>query len=280
MLFIPGNNPGMLQNGCVFGADSAIFDLEDAVALTEKDAARRLVANALKYVDYGPTEKVVRINSLDTFAQDDIRAIVPEGPDALLVPKVQAPGDIVQVAAMVEAVEIEGREPIQLIALMETPQGIAEAYSIAKAHPRLTGLALGAEDYTALLGIRRSPEGDEIYLARGMVVNAAAAAGIQPIDTPFTDVNDMAGLSRDTDYAKKLGFKGKLAINPRQIAAIHQVFTPSREEVQWAKRVIAALRQANSEGAGVASLDGKMVDAPIVSRAEQVIYLAQTLGLA
>lgn len=279
MLFLPGNNPGMLQNGGIFGADSLILDLEDAVAPAEKDTARLLVAHALREVDYSGCEKVVRINTLDTFGKQDIRAIVPCRPDALLVPKVQSAEDIRAVAAEIAAVEQAGQAPVGIIALIETPRGLAEAYSIASASARLLALALGAEDYTASLGAQRTKEGTEIVSARAALVNAAAAAGIQSIDTPFTDVNDEEGLVKDTAFAKQLGFKGKLTINPRQIDSIHTVFNPSSKEIDWAERVMLAIRQAEAEGSGVASLDGKMVDAPIVNRAERTLYLADLLGL-
>lgn len=280
MLFVPGNNPGMLQNAGVFGADSVILDLEDAVSPAEKDAARLLVANALRHVDYGASERVVRINPLDSFAKADIEAIVPCMPDVLLIPKVQAPNDVREIAELVEKAEAGSGMQVKLIALLETPSGIAEAYQIGKSHPRLVGLALGAEDYTAALGAKRTPEGTEIYMARSMVVNAAAAAGIHSLDTPFTDANDEAGLLRDTAFAKQIGFKGKLAINPRQIESIHSIFNPTTQDILWAERVLAAIKRAEAEGSGVASLDGKMVDAPIVNRAEQVLYLAELLGLA
>ncbi|MEL7633476.1 MULTISPECIES: aldolase/citrate lyase family protein [Sporomusa] len=280
MLFMPGNNPGMLQNGGVFGADALILDLEDAVAPQEKDAARLLVAQALQTVDYAASEKVVRINPLDTFAAEDIKAIVPCRPDALLVPKVEKPEDIIEVVRMAAAAEQPGQPPVKLIALLETPAGIAEAYRIAKADARVVALAFGAEDYTAALGAKRTKEGTEIFSARSIVVNSAAAAGIQSIDTPFTDVNDREGLIEDTELAKQLGFKGKLAINPRQIDDIHKVFNPTEKDIDWAQRVIKSIRKAEAEGSGVASLDGKMVDAPIVARAERILYLARLLGLA
>lgn len=280
MLFMPGNNPGMLQNGGVFGADAIILDLEDAVAPQEKDAARLLVAQSLKTVDYGTSEKIVRINPLDTFARKDIEDIVPCRPDALLVPKVESPEDIQEVARLVAAAEKPGQAPVKLIALLETPCGIAEAYRIAKADKRVVALAFGAEDYTASLGAKRTKEGTEIFSARTIVVNSAAAAGIQSIDTPFTDVNDREGLIADTLLAKQLGFKGKLSINPRQIDDIHNVFNPTEQDINWAERVIKAIRKAEAEGSGVASLDGKMVDAPIVARAERILFLARLLGLA
>lgn len=279
MLFIPGNNPAMLQNGGIFGADSVILDLEDAVAPGEKDAARWLVAQTLRNVDYGESEKVVRINPLDTFGCQDIKDIVPCQPDALLVPKVQCAEDINNVLNLIQAVQQPGQKPIVLVALLETPRGIAEAYTIAQAHNSVVALALGAEDYTAALGAKRTKEGTEIFTARTMVINAAAAAGIQAIDTPYTDANDDDGLLADTLLAQQLGFKGKLSINPRQLDVIHGVFNPSEADIEWAQQVIAAIRKAEAEGSGVASLNGKMVDAPIVSRAERILYLARLLRL-
>lgn len=278
MLFMPGNNPAMLQNGGVFGADSVILDLEDAVAPNEKDAARLLVAEALKTVDYGESEKIVRINPMDTFGKQDIPVIVPCGPDALLVPKVQSAQEVKEVSALVGQYE-KSPGSIKLVALIETPQGIAEAYNIARADKRLVALALGAEDYTAFLGAKRTKEGEEIYSARAALVNAAAAAGIQSIDTPFTDANDDEGLNEDTLKAKELGFKGKLAINPRQIDIIHDVFNPSEHDINWAERVLEAIKRAEEEGSGVASLNGKMVDAPIANRARTIMHLADKLGL-
>ncbi len=280
MLFIPGNNPGMLQNGGVFCADAVILDLEDAVAPLEKDAARLLVAEALTVVDYGASEKVVRINPLDTdMCADDIRAIVPCGPDALLLPKVQGPKDVQEAAALVAAAELPGQKPVKLMALIETPRGLAEAYAIAAADGRLTALAFGAEDYTAGLGATRTKEGTEILAARSLLVNAAAATGVDAIDTPFTDTNDEEGLTKDTALAKQMGFRGKLCINPRQVDVVHAVFNPSAAEIGWAERVVRAIRRAEEQGSGVVAVDGKMVDAPIVSRAERILQLAALLGL-
>ncbi len=279
MLFIPGNNPGMLQNGGLFGADSVILDLEDAVAPQEKDAARWLVAEALKNVAYGSSEKVVRINPLDTFGVQDMQAIVPCQPDVLLVPKVESVEDIEAVTALTAQAERAGQTPVQLIALLETSLGIAQAHQIAQRKGRLVALALGAEDYTAGLGATRTKEGREIFTARSLVINAAAAAGIQSLDTPFTDANDEGGLYQDTLTGKELGFKGKLAINPRQLDVIHSVYNPTLATIEWAGEVVQAIRKAAAEGSGVASLHGKMVDAPIVARAEQILELAKRLGM-
>ena len=277
MLFVPGNNPAMLQNAGVFGADAVILDLEDAVAPREKDAARFLVAEALRQVDFKTSARVVRINTLDTGGAEDLRRVVPCIPAAVLVPKVQSASDILAVAGLLEALEQPGQAPVQIIALIETPRGLAEAYSIATVHPRVIALAFGAEDHTAAIGAKRTKEGLEIISARGVLINSAAAAGVAAIDTPFTDINDEAGLRADVALARQLGYKGKLAIHPRQVDLIHEVMNPSVEEIRWAQRVLAVLRQAEQEGAGAVSLDGKMIDAPIELRARHVLKLAENI---
>ncbi len=277
MLFVPGNNPGMLQNAGVFGADAVILDLEDAVALREKDAARFLVAEALNRIDFKASARIVRINTMDTGGAEDLRVIVPCQPAAVLAPKVQSATDILSVVNLLEELEKQGQDPVQIIALIETPRGLAEAYAIATVHPRVVALAFGAEDYTAAIGAKRTKEGMEIISARGMLINSAAAAGVAAIDTPFTDINDEEGLRADVALARQLGYKGKLAIHPRQVDIIHEGMNPSAEEIRWAQRVLAVLRQAEQEGAGAVSLDGKMIDAPIELRAKHVLKLAENI---
>lgn len=277
MLFVPGNNPAMLQNAGVFGADAVILDLEDAVAPREKDTARFLVAEALRQVDFKTSARVVRINTLDTGGAEDLQRVVSCTPAAILVPKVQSAPDILAVAGLLETLEQPGQAPVQIIALIETPRGLAEAYAIATVHPRVIALAFGAEDYTAAIGAKRTKEGMEIISARGVLINSAAAAGVAAIDTPFTDINDEAGLRADVALARQLGYKGKLSIHPRQVDLIHEVMNPSVEEIRWAQRVLAVLRQAEQEGAGAVSLDGKMIDAPIELRARHVLKLAENI---
>ena len=276
-LFVPGNNPSMVQNAAVFGSDVVILDLEDAVSPKEKDTARFLVTEALQTVDYHKCGIVVRINPLEYNGAADIAAVVPAAPDALLVPKVQSAADIQAVAAQIATYEKPGQPEVKIIALIETPKGLAEAYSIAAADKRVIALALGAEDYTAALGAKRTRDGMEILGARTTLLNAAAAAEIPAVDTPFTDINDEEGLRKDLALAKQLGFKGKLSIHPRQIEIIHEELSPSKDETRWAERVVAAIRQAEQDGSGAISLDGKMIDAPIVSRAKQVLKMADKL---
>lgn len=275
LLFVPGNNPAMVQNAGVFGSDAVILDLEDAVSPQEKDTARLLVAHALRAIDYLPAEVIVRINPLDNGGLEDIAAVAPAAPAAVLVPKVQTAADVHAVAERLTAYEQQGKAQIKIISLIETPRGLAEALSIAGSHPRLFALAFGAEDYTAAIGASRTREGLEILAARSAIINAAAAAGVAAIDTPFTDVNDETGLAKDVAFARQLGFKGKLAIHPRQVDVIHAGFNPSQAEVRWAERVLAAIRQAKQDGSGVVALDGKMIDAPIVLRASQVLRMAE-----
>jgi len=277
MLFVPGNNPSMVQNAAVFGSDAVILDLEDAVSPQEKDTARFLVVEALKTVDYHKCGIVVRINPLEYGGGDDIAAVVPAAPDALLVPKVQSADDVHAVVALVAAHEAPGQPAVKIIALIETPRGLAEAYSIARADKRVIALALGAEDYTTALGAKRTREGMEIFSARTSLLNAAAAAEIPAIDTPYTDINDEEGFRKDLSLAKQLGFKGKLSIHPRQIEIIHEVLSPTKEEIRWAERVVAVIRQAEQEGSGAVALDGKMIDVPVVLRAKQVLKMADML---
>ncbi len=282
MLFIPGNNPGMLQNAGILGADSIILDLEDAVSISEKDSARILVKNALKSVDFYGTEVLVRINPLSTgFGAMDIDTVARVKPDALLVPKATEE-DITEIDEMLFRIETEeGFEngSIKLVALIETAYGVENVHSILGKNKRIIGALLGGEDLTADLGIKRTKDGDEIRYARSKVATACRAYRIASIDTPFADVSDMEGLRKDTLLAKSIGLTGKAAINPRQVDIIHDVFAPSEEEIKDAERVLQAAVEAEAQGLGVFSLDGKMVDAPIISRARDVLEKARLAGL-
>lgn len=282
MLFMPGNNPGMVQNAGILGADSIILDLEDAVSISEKDSARILVRNAIKSVNFYNTEVIVRINPLSTeFSEDDIREIAAVMPDALLVAKASEE-DIIKVDEILCEVEKKmGFEKgiIKLFPLIETAYGLENVYSIIKASCRNIGILLGAEDLTADLGIKRTKVGEEIFYARSKVAAACRALKVDAIDTPFTDLNDFEAFVRDIEKAKSIGMTGKAAINPRQIDTIHNVFAPTKEEVSYAIRVLEAMEEAKLGGKGVFSLDGKMVDAPIIARAVTILSKAKTMGL-
>ena len=279
LLFLPGNNPGNVQSGGLFGADAVVLDLEDAVAPAEKDAARDLVAAALQTVDYGTCEKFVRINSLDHNGAQDIRVIVPCGPDVILLPKIESPAEVVEQVKLIKAAERPGQKPVVVMAVMETPIGVVRAYDIAVSDPRVTAISLGAEDYTAAMGLTRTKEGQEIFVPRATIANIASAAGVDCIDTPFTDVNDSEGLLADTLLSKSLGYQGKVAINPRQIDTIHQAYAPTETEIRWAQRVVEAVEEGKRKGSGVVAVGGKMIDPPVVARANRTIDMAIALHL-
>lgn len=282
MLFMPGNNPGMLQNAGILGADSVILDLEDAVSLDEKDAARVLVRNAISNLNFSGCEVVVRINSIKgDYGYDDINVIARVKPDAILVPKATEE-DIEEIDEMLSIIEREEGfklGSIKIIPLVETAIGLENIRETILASKRNIAVLLGAEDLTADMGIKRTREGEEIFYARNRVASICKAYKIDAIDTPFADVNDIEGLIEDTKRAKSIGMTGKAAINPRQIDYIHDVFSPSREEIEYARRVLAAKEVALKEGKGVFSLDGKMVDAPIIQRAETILHKAKLAGL-
>ena len=283
MLFLPGNNPNMLINGNCLGSDAVIFDLEDAVSPAENDAARILVRNTMRYMDFGGCERIVRINSIDTpFWKADIDEILPWKPDLILLPKTGTARDVQTVDAyMTEVEERLGMEKnaVGLMPLIETALGVENSFAIASAADRVQALFLGAEDLTADLQCKRTKEGREIEYARTRLVVAARAAGVDVYDTPFTDVNDDEGIVTDARLAKALGFTGKASISPRHVEVINQTFSPTLKEIDYAYEVMEAISLAKQQGKGAIALHGKMVDAPIVARAERTIAMAKALGL-
>ena len=283
MLFLPGNAPKMIINGNYLGSDAVIFDLEDAVAPDQKDAARLLVRNVLGSLEFDRVETIVRINSIDTpYWQKDLEAIVPNKPDIIMLPKTGMARDVEVVDDYLAALEEKlGMEvgTVRLMPLIETALGIENAYFIASARKRVVALFLGAEDLTADLRCKRTKEGREIDYARSRMVNAARAAGVDVYDTPFTDVNDDEGIVADATYAKSLGFTGKASISPRHITAINTVFSPTKADIAYAYEVMDAIAEAKAQGKGAIALRGKMIDAPIVARAQQTIAAANALGI-
>ena len=283
MLFLPGNNPNMLINGNCLGSDAVIFDLEDAVSPAEKDAARILVRNTMRYMDFRGCELIVRINSIDTpYWQQDLDAILPQQPGLILLPKTGSPRDVQEADAYMAKLEQQlGLAPntVGLMPLIETALGVENSFAIATASQRVQALFLGAEDLTADLHCKRTKEGREIEYARTRLVMAARAAGVEVYDTPFTDVNDDEGIRKDAAYAKALGFSGKASISPRHVGVINEVFSPSQADIDYAYEVMDAITLAKEQGKGAIALRGKMIDAPIVARAEQTIAMAEALGL-
>lgn len=276
LLFVPGNNPGMVANAGVFGADGIIFDLEDAVAQEQKDGARILVRNALAALPMKGCERIVRINSMDRpIWLEDLEAVVAGGADSIMLPKAQSRAEMEELdRALSDAEKRVGREEgaLVVIALVETPTGVENSGDIATAR-RVSGMLLGAEDLTAALGVPRTVDGEEISYARGRMVMAAKAAGIDAIDTPFTDTDDMEGLEKDTLFARSIGFDGKALISPRHVEAVNRAFTPTDEEMEWARAVVRALEEGERAGKGAVSVGGKMVDAPVAARARKTLAM-------
>ncbi|HEP1336850.1 TPA: citrate (pro-3S)-lyase subunit beta [Streptococcus pyogenes] len=282
MMFVPGANAAMLRDAPLFGADSVMFDLEDSVSLKEKDTSRALVHFALKTFDYSSVETVVRVNGLDSCGALDIEAVVLAGVNVIRLPKTETDQDIIDVEAVIERVERENSIEVgrtRMMAAIESAEGVLNAREIAKASKRLIGIALGAEDYVTNMKTRRYPDGQELFFARSMILHAARAAGIAAIDTVYSDVNNTEGFQNEVRMIKQLGFDGKSVINPRQIPLVNEIYTPTKKEIDHAKQVIWAIREAESKGSGVISLNGKMVDKPIVERAERVIALATAAGV-
>ena len=283
MLFLPGNNPNMLINGNCLGADAVIFDLEDAVAPDQKDAARILVRNTMRYMDFGGCEIIVRINSADTpYWRKDLEEIMPYKPSLILLPKSSTFVEVQDVHEYMNLLEEQlglPQDSVGLMPLIETAQGVENAYSIAVCCSRVQALFLGAEDLTADLQCKRTKEGREIEYARTRLVVAARAAGVDVYDTPFTDVNDDEGIWTDAQLAKALGFSGKASISPRHVEVINSVFSPTQKDVDYAYEVMEVIELAKQQGKGAISLHGKMIDAPIVNRAKQTIAMAEALGM-
>ncbi|MBK8793418.1 MAG: HpcH/HpaI aldolase/citrate lyase family protein [Holophaga sp.] len=283
LLYVPGNMPGMLQNIPVFEADGVMIDLEDAVPLQEKDAARLLSRNFLRFYQNRNKEMFVRINPLDTpYAAADLREILPALPDGIRLPKADNP----EIVERLDTLLTEQEEKLNLeighfkiIPSIESAQGVLNCVETAKASNRIVALAFGAEDYTASMEIDRTKTGEELFSARTRVVWAAKAAGVQVIDTIFSDVNDMDALRAETTLVKRLGFTGKSLVNPRQIEVVHDVFRPTPEEIENAVEVMEAIKRAREMGTGVISLRGKMVDAPVVTRAARTLRAAVAFGM-
>ncbi len=274
-LYLPGNEPKFFPNAGLHKPDGIILDLEDSVAPSEKDAAQILVRNVLRTIDFYGSERMVRINQLP-LGLDDLKFVVPHNVHVLLIPKVESAEQVKSVDEEVKKLkkEFRIRNEIFYMPIIESALGVIKAYEIATASENNCALAIGLEDYTADIGAQRTNEGRESFYARSVLVNAAKAAGIQAIDTVFSDVNDMEGLRESVLEAKSLGFDGKGCIHPRQIPVVHEAFAPTEEEIEKAKKIVEAFEEAERKGLGVVSLGSKMIDPPVVKRALRVLELA------
>jgi len=279
-LYLPGNTPKLMLNAGIHEPDGIILDLEDSVAPAKKDEARLLVRNALRQVDFYGAERMVRINQGER-GLDDLQFVVPHNPNLILLPKCETADQIQQVEERIKALSIENKltRPIYLMPIIESALGVVNAFNIASASPNVVALAIGLEDYTADLGAPRTQEGRETFYARSSLVNAARAAGIQAIDSVFSDVSDMEALRAVVLESKALGFDGMGCIHPRQIKVIHEAFAPDDDQIEKAKQIVLAFDQAEAQGLGVVSLGSKMIDPPVVKRAQRTIDLALRSGL-
>ncbi|MBU2492696.1 MAG: HpcH/HpaI aldolase/citrate lyase family protein [Bacteroidetes bacterium] len=274
-LYLPGNEPKFYTNAGLHNPDAIILDLEDSVSPPEKDAAQLMVRNALRSVDFYKSERMVRINQLPR-GIEDLKFIVPHNVHVILIPKCESAVHVKNVEREVEVLKelYNIKNDIYYMPIIESARGVINAFEIAAASDYNCALAVGLEDYTADIGTQRTNEGKESFYARSMVVNAAKAAGIQAIDTVFSDISDMAGLKASVIEAKNLGFEGKGCIHPRQIKVINETFAPTNDEIDKAKNIVLAFEDAQSKGMGVVALGSKMIDAPVVKRAQKVIESA------
>lgn len=279
-LYVPGSEPKYFINAALHGSDGIILDLEDSVHASEKDAARLLVRNALRAVDFLQCERMVRINQLP-LGLDDLDEIVPESPDLILIPKVESPDQIVEAKARITGIKADYgiTRAIWIMPILESALGIENAFAIAKASDQIVALTIGLEDYTADLGVVKTSTGAESLYARQRIVNAAHAAGIQAIDSVFGDVGDMEGLREWGLNSRALGFEGMGCVHPLQIAVIHEAFAPTSAEIERARKIVNAYNEAQQKGLGVVSLGSKMIDPPVVQRALKLMARAQAMGL-
>ncbi len=278
-LYLPGNEPKFFINAGLHKPDGVILDLEDSVAPAEKDAARALVRNALRQVNFYGAERMVRINQVPQ-GLGDLDWIISSNVHVVLIPKVENAGQIQEVDERIQSLRKAQKiaSPVYLMPIIESAMGAIRAYEIAAASENNVALALGLEDYTADIGTQRTLDGKESFWMRSVIVNAARAAGIQPIDTVFSDVADMEGLKASVREAKALGFDGKGCIHPRQIAPIHEALAPDEVEIVKAKNIVRAFEKAESEGLGVVALGNKMIDPPVVKRALRTVEMAVSIG--
>lgn len=283
MIFLSAQKPGLIKDPLIYGADSLMLDLEDAVAENQKDAARFSLYHALKTVDYGDTEVIVRINGLDTpHWREDVRVCVAAGADGVRIAKCESAGDVIAVEKAVEAAEEEFHKEkgrTLLMAALESPKGILNAQEIAAASKRMFGIAISGGDLRRTMQVSPVRGGVELNTARGLVVLAARAAGVQCFDTVFTDLNDEEGFRAEVLLNKQMGFDGKSLVNPRQIAAVHEIYAPSEKEITAAEKIVRAVRENAAKGVGVFTVDGKMIDIAFLPGAERTIALAKACGM-
>jgi len=277
-LYLPGNSPSMMLNAGIHQPDGVILDLEDSVAPEKKAEARLLVRNALCQVDFYGAERMVRINQLPK-GLEDLDEVVPYYVNLVLLPKCEHGSQVVEVADRIKSIlkAHKQKREIFIMPIIESALGVENAFEIARASKSVVAMAIGLEDYTADLGVKRTQRGKESLYARTRLVNACKAAGIQPIDSVYSDVANMEGLKKNVKTSRSLGFEGMGCIHPRQVPVIQEAFIPTEEEIDKAKRIVEAFEEAEARGSGVVALGSKMIDPPVVKRAQKTLELARKL---
>jgi citrate lyase subunit beta / citryl-CoA lyase len=278
-LYLPGNSPKLMLNAGIHKPNGLILDLEDAVAPQKKFEAQFLVRNALRSLNFYGAERMVRINQIPK-GLDDLDFLIPHNANLILVPKCESANDLHLVNEKIDELKAKFKinNDVWLMPIIESAKGVMNAAEISVAAENVSSMAIGLEDYTADLGTLRTKAGTESFFARNMVVTASKAAGIQPIDSVFSDVSDMDGLAENVKTSKGLGFEGMGCIHPRQIIVIYDNFAPGEIEIEKAKKIVIAFNEAKEKGLGVVSLGSKMIDAPVVKRAQNTITLAINTG--
>jgi citrate lyase subunit beta / citryl-CoA lyase len=279
-LYLPGNTPSIMINAGLHSADGIILDLEDSVSPEKKDEARILVRNALRQVNFNGAERMVRINQGER-GMKDLDFVVPHNVNLILIPKCEDAPTVRNIENRISEIKTKSglNNPLYLMPIIETALGVEMSFEISRSAASVVAIAVGLEDLTADMGVPRTKEGNETLYARTRIVNAAKATGIQPIDSVFSDVDDMEALRQNVLSSKALGFEGMGCIHPRQITVIRQGFAPGPEEIEKSKKIVLAFENARSKGLGVVALGSKMIDPPVVARAQKIIDLAVRLGL-
>lgn len=282
-LFAPASNPKLLYNAPIYNPDAIVFDLEDAVALKEKEDARELLIEALKSINYGKIPIFARINSIKTpFGFNDIECLVKAGLRNLRVPMCDTPEEIKEIDEFLNKIESENnieKGSVFIAAALETPIGVYNAYKIATASNRVIGISLGAEDFTRCLGIERTKDEEELLYAREKIVLEAHAAGVACVDGVYTKIDDLEGFQIQCERARSLGFTGKACIHPSQIPYLHKAYMPKEEEIEYSLQVLEVSKKTDINEGGVISLNGKMIDVPIIEKAQKIVDLAKLSGM-
>ena len=282
LLYMPGDDRRKIEKATTLGVDCVCMDMEDGVAITQKTEARAVIAEAMKELDFGRSERCIRINSVGSGLEKyDLAAAVATNPEAVVVPKVETAQQVRAISEYIEIYERSSRMPVGTIRMLvgvETAKGILNIKDIAESDRRLEAIIFGAEDYAASIGATRTKEAMEVLYARSAVITACAAHDLQAIDMVYIDFRDVDGLRLEAKQAAGLGFSGKQIIHPNQVAPVQEAFTPSPEAIEYAQRVIEAFITSQKEGKGAFALDGKMIDMPLLKNAQKVLDRAKAAG--